>query len=91
MSIKVVCRVGEHQHWLAHQRSPCEQFCIHKQCEVKHTRDTGMEHLWVNGWSIYGLKLVGQLWLKCVAQLCLFWKYAQKVLVFRGVPFLVIA
>ena len=58
---------------------------------VHHVNNFAMEHLWVNGWGIYGLKLVGQLWLKCVAQLCLFWKYAQKVLVFRGVPFLVIA
>ena len=35
----VVCRVGEHQHRLAHRCSPCNNFAH------KHNGDMGMGHL----------------------------------------------
>ena len=57
----------------------------------------GMGHLWLimggtfmayNGWCGYGLKG----WGSCDKVSCWFiWKYAQRVLDFRGVPFPVIA
>ena len=46
MQLKL-CRVGEHQHRLAHQCSPCEKNSTHMKCEVKHNGDMGM--------GIYGL------------------------------------
>ena len=33
---EVVCRVGEHQHQLAHQCSLCEHFHAYTKCEVQH-------------------------------------------------------
>ena len=54
-----VCRVGEHQHWLAHQCSICEDFHIYIECEITIQ--------WDMGWGIHGLyKWVGHLWLKWV-------------------------
>ena len=56
----VVCRVGEHQHRLAHQCSLCYQFfCTHIKCEVNHNGNMGMGHLclkWVGDqyfWNTY--------------------------------------
>ena len=40
----------------------------------------GMGHLWLNGWGSYDK-------VSC----CFVWKYAQKMLVFGGVPFPIIA
>ena len=31
------------------------KICTHKKCEVKHNGDTGIGHLSLNGWGIYGL------------------------------------
>ena len=54
----------------------------------------------LNGWGILWLKWVWHLWLKWVGHLWLKWmgrlvtvfeRYAQKILVFRGVPFPVLA
>ena len=51
----VVCRVGEHQHRLAH-RCSCENFShVHMKCEVRHNWDMAMGHLWLNGLDIYDL------------------------------------
>ena len=41
---RVVCRVGDHQHQLAHQCSP----------NIRNW-DMGMGHLWLNEWGIYDL------------------------------------
>ena len=53
------------------------------KCEVKHNGDMGMGHLGcgygLNGWGSYDK-------VSC----CFIWKYAQKMLVFRGVPFPII-
>ena len=42
-------------------------------------------HLWLNRLGIYDL-MGGAVTTSC----CFIWKYAQKMLLFRGVPFLVI-
>ena len=78
------------------------KLCIHKVCELRHNWDMGMGHLWLNGWGIHGLmggtfmaywvghlqlKWVGQSWLLAVS----FGKMLKKMLVFRGVPFPIIA
>ena len=52
----------------------------HMKCEVRHNWDMGMGHLWLNGWSIYTV----------MTSCCFVWKYAQKLLDFRGVPFPII-
>ena len=44
--------------------------------------------LWFNGWGTYGLSGWGSY--EKVSS-CFVWKYAQKLLVFRGVLFLIIA
>ena len=49
-----MCRVGEHQHQLAHQCSPCEKF-THMKCEVKPNGDVGMGHLWLIMVGIHSL------------------------------------
>ena len=60
--LAVVCRVGEHQHRLAHRCSPCEKFVHTWSVKLKHNGDMGMghlwlimEHLWLNGWGIHDL------------------------------------
>ena len=64
---EVVCRVGEHQHQLAHRCSLCENF---------HTYiHTGLWGWGIYEWAIYGLKLVGQL-LQC--ELLFFWEICSK-------------
>ena len=41
-----LCRVGEHQHWLAGTSMfTMGKFCTHMKCEVKHNWDVGTEHL----------------------------------------------
>ena len=76
------------------------KFCTHMKCEVKHNGDMGMglimggAFMAYNGRSIYDLKV--WLWLKWVGQL---WQsklpfrleICSKMLVFRGVPFPIIA
>ena len=71
-----LCWVGEHQHRLAHQCSPCEKISTHMKCEVKHNGDMGMGQLWLtmggafmacNGWGSYKFRV--WLWLKWVGQL----------------------
>ena len=73
---------------------------------VHHVKNLRTHAVWVNGvwdWVIFGLR-VGQLslngWDICGLKKgwdsygkvsCFIWKYTQKVLVFRGVPFLIIA
>ena len=57
--------MGEHQHRLAHQCSPCEKI-VHMKCEVKHHGDMGMGHLCL----IMGGAFRVWLWLKWVGQLC---------------------
>ena len=51
-------------------------------------------HLWLNGWGIHDL-MCGHLWLNWWGIYgkvsCLIWKYAQQMLVFKRVPFHVIA
>ena len=45
-------------------------------------------HLSLNGWGTYGLNGWGSY---DKVSCCFVWKYAQKLLVFRGVPFPIIA
>ena len=40
----------------------------------------------LNGWGIYNLIGLG-IYDKCAGRLVFCWRYAQKTLVFRGVPF----
>ena len=100
----VVCRVGEHQHhW--HISVHDENFHTYSSVKViKHDGIQGWGIYDLNGWGIYGLngwgiydfkwvrhlqlRWVGQLW---QTELLFFGRYAQKTLVFRGVPFLVLA
>jgi len=46
---------------------------------TKHNWDMEMGHLWLNGLGIYD-SMGG-------ASCCFVWKYAQKMLVFKAVPF----
>ena len=41
LHVQKLCRVGEHQHWLAQQCSPYEKICAHTKCDVKHNGDMG--------------------------------------------------
>ena len=52
---RMLCRVGEHQHRLAHQRSPFEKFI--------HTWSVKLHIMGIWEWGIYGLQWVGNLWL----------------------------
>ena len=58
--------MGDDQHQLSRQSSPCKKFCAPMKCEVRHNGAYGMGagHLWpvmggafmaCNGWGIYGL------------------------------------
>ena len=71
-SFKIFQKLGEHQHWLAHQCSPCE----HMKCEVKHNGDMGMRHLCI----IMGGAFRVWLWLKWVWQL-----WQSKLLLCLGI------
>ena len=66
---KVVCRVGEHQHRLAHWCSLCENF-------FAHTYKKGMRHPW--------LIWVGHLWLKWMGQLFMLLFFGKYALINTG-------
>ena len=66
---------------------------------TKHNWDMGMGYLWLNEWGINHL-MGGALWFNGwgtyglngwgsydKVSCCFVWKYAQKMLVFRGIPF----
>ena len=94
--------MGKHQHRLAHQCSPGEKISTHIKCEVTHNEDMGMGQyklimggafMAYNGWDSYDFRVACGLngWGSYDKVSCCFvWKYAQKMLVFRGVPFPVI-
>ena len=70
----VVCRMGKHQHQLAHQCSPCEKFAHTWSVKLNIMGIWEWGHLWLNGWDIYGLngwESYGKV--SC----CFFWKYVE--------------